>query len=1074
MRYFFGFPHVCSLAFILLFSTNAYSQDKGLNPERSLSQYHLNVWASEQGLPSQGANGIVQSEDGYMIVATYEGLSRFDGMEIQPIDPIDTDNRLSINSFKGVYKEPGGKIWFSANGGGLLSFYKNEWEVFNNQDGLPSNIINTFLYTSRNVLWVGTANGAATMKGSKFSQNNFDSLLSQVVINDIAEDADGNLWFATMSNGLIQTDSEGQILKKYTIKNGLNSDVVHAIHVKNENGNIWIGTNNGIKILFKGKKLINFAYDKELRDKTIKKIYEDNFGSIWIGTNRGLYRFNNNHLEFLSDNSNLSIHDVTDITEDNNGSLWVSTYRSGFFQLVQGKFITYSTPQGLSGKTVNGVIEVNKDSLLIATNNGLSQYKQGWNFSPVLINNKPVFQNKDIRDLYQDSKGNYWFATTDKLYLYTSEKELIIYGEEDGLASNYIRYIYEDKQNKIWIGTENGLNLFENGKFITFSKENGLSNNRIHSIYQDSEGILWISTEEGLNKMVDGKIENFFISDGLAGNVVFKIYEDDDDVLWIGTNGGISRIKDGKISSITKSQGLEINSVFDIIEDRRAFFWIPNNQGIYRIDKEQLNVLAEGGNLELDDIMYKTGDGMMVNAATANARSLVSSKGEYWIPTPEGVTVIPYPEHPEANTIPPKIVVESILLNGNEIPFTSPLILPRGNNQLVINFTGIDFHSPARVSYTYSLSGFLSMTPKSKKREAELTNIPPGEYKFTIVAFNSDNAQSNLSFTIIQEPQIYQTLWFKILGFVLLVASFIGVVRYFMSPVKRENKRLEKQIEERTAVIKQSEQELLKKNQKIEEKNKELENSNTKLIELNKEKNNLIGIVAHDLKSPLNHITGLINIIKLTGDNLSNEQNEYIQHILNSTARLNNMISHILDVEAIDSGKLRLQISDIEMYKLIESVISGFTTELERKKMEVIFDNQGTYFPIKADEKIIIQIFENLISNAIKFTPPGKKIFIKLFETETNNIRIEVKDQGPGVAAVDMHRLFGKYQKLSARPTAGEHSTGLGLSIVKKYVEALNGKVWCESNFGKGANFIVELKKAEQGKKEKKKFDSAV
>ncbi|MBT32917.1 MAG: hypothetical protein CMO01_24940 [Thalassobius sp.] len=1073
MRYFFSLFYICSLAFLILLRSNVFGQDKGLNPERSLSQYHLNIWASEQGLPSQGANGIVQSEEGYIWLATYEGLSRFDGISIDPINPVDTENRLSINSFKSIYKEPEGKLWMAANGGGLLSYYNNKWEVYNTENGLPSNIVNSVHYTNNKILWVGTANGAAYMQENKFTQNNIDPILTQVVVNDIAEDNEGNLWFATMSNGLIKASNKGKVIKHYTVAEGLNSDVVHQIHIEKITGSIWIGTNKGIKILFKGEKLINFAYGDLLSDKTIRKIYEDKNGSIWIGTNRGLSRFNNNRLEFISENSNLSIHDVTDITEDNNGSLWVSTYRSGFYQLVQGKFITYSTPQGLAGKTINGVIEIAKDSILVATNNGLSQFKQGWNFSPALINGKAVLENKDVRDLIKDSKGNFWFATADKLYLYSADQELKIFSKKDGLASNYVRYVYEDRQNNIWIATENGLNLYKDGTFKTYTKEDGLSNNRIHFIYQDTEGIIWISTEEGLNKFSNGKFENFFISDGLSGNVVFKIHEDADQVLWIGTNGGITRLKNGELSSITKKDGLKINSVFDILEDRRGFFWIPNNQGIYRIDKEQLNVLASGGSLELDDIMYKAGDGMMVNSCTANARSLISSKGEYWIPTPEGVTVIPYPEHPDANNIPPKILVESIYLNGKEIPYTNPLNLPSGNNQLVVNFTGLDYHSPERVSFSYSLSGFLSMTPKSKKREAVLTNIPPGEYKFTIVAFNNDNAQSNFSFTINKEPQFYQTSWFVILIAILSLALLALVVKYFISPFKRENKRLEKLVEERTAVIRQSEQELIRKNEKIEDKNKELENSNNKLIELNKEKNNLIGIVAHDLKSPLNHITGLINIIKLSGDNLNEEQNEFIQHILNSTARLNNMISHILDVEAIESGKLRLHMTDIEMFETIETVISGFTTELERKNMEIIFDNQGSYFPIFADEKIIIQIFENLISNAIKFTPSGKKIFVKLFETETSNIRIEVKDQGPGVSSADMHRLFGKYQKLSARPTAGEHSTGLGLSIVKKYVEALNGKVWCESTFGKGATFIVELKKTEKIAEEKKKFDQA-
>ncbi len=1051
---------------------NAKGQKKGLNPNRALSQFQINEWASDQGLPTQGVNGIVQNNEGYILLTTYEGLFKFDGIAFKSILPNDTVKNFSINSFKRIYKAPSGTLWMAANGGGLASYSKNAWKFFTKRHGLPSNVVNCFVKSVENELWVGTSDGVVVKKGDNFEQITVSAHLKNIPINDIISDLSGNLWFAT-SKGLIKTDSKGLFIKSFTTKDGLGSNNVLTLHAA-ANNDIWIGTEKGLRLL-KREVIDESSQDKGiekesimllgvadiLRDKSVYKIFQDQRNNVWIGTNRGLFRYNDQNIgiESIVDNSSLPLHQVTDIAQDNQGNIWVGTYRNGFYQIVQGKFITYSKAQGITGKTVYSVVEIKKDSFLIATNNGVTQYNQEWKFNPLKIKNELFLENQDVRDICIDSNNNIWFATTNKLYLVTAEQEIKSFSTKDGLLSNYVRMVYQDSQGNIWIGTDEGLNKYSNNSFESITIKDGLSNNRVHSVFEDREGVIWVCTEDGLNKYANGTFEKFYIEDGLAGNVIFKIYEDEEGVLWVGTNGGITRIKEGEISSINSKDGLHINSIFDILEDKKGFFWIPNNQGIYRIAKEQLKQIANGQQLTLNAVMYKKGDGMMVNACTANARSLITSRGEYWIPTPEGVTVIPKPEVPDINNIPPKIIIESVHLNGEEIPFKDPLVVPAGEHQLRIKFTGLDYRAPERVSFSYALGDFINMTPRNSNREAVFTNIPHGSYTFSIVAFNSDNVQSSLSFQIIQEAKIYEKTWFRFLLLIFLVLAVWVIVRSFLSREKRKNKVLEEKVKARTLEIEDQKKFIEEKKREVENKNQSLEETNEKLIRINKEKNQLIGIVAHDLKSPLNHITGLINIIKLSDDNLNEEQNQYIKHILDSTQRLNEMITHILDVEAVESGNLKINPSNIELFAILERIIVHHHTDIERKNMELVFDHNGLKFPIRADEKIVTQIFDNLISNAIKFTPVGKKIFVSIGETKGENVRVEIKDQGPGISVADMHKLFGKYQKLSARPTGGENSTGLGLSIVKKYVEALGGKVWCESEIGKGANFIVELKK---------------
>jgi signal transduction histidine kinase len=238
----------------------------------------------------------------------------------------------------------------------------------------------------------------------------------------------------------------------------------------------------------------------------------------------------------------------------------------------------------------------------------------------------------------------------------------------------------------------------------------------------------------------------------------------------------------------------------------------------------------------------------------------------------------------------------------------------------------------------------------------------------------------------------------------------------------------------------------------------EILSKNEELLNLNQEKNNLIGIVAHDLKSPLNQIKGLVSIVKMTTPNMNPEAANCLSLIESSASRLSGMISKILDIEAIEAKTLNLNIQPTNLSESLASIMDRFQLDAVNKQINLIFDALSASF-VNVDLSYANQIFENLISNAIKFSPPGKNIFV-IVTDQGENVVTSVKDQGPGMNDDDKKKLFNKYQKLSAKPTGNESSTGLGLSIVKKYVEAMNGKIWCESEYGKGAAFFVSFPKA--------------
>lgn len=241
---------------------------------------------------------------------------------------------------------------------------------------------------------------------------------------------------------------------------------------------------------------------------------------------------------------------------------------------------------------------------------------------------------------------------------------------------------------------------------------------------------------------------------------------------------------------------------------------------------------------------------------------------------------------------------------------------------------------------------------------------------------------------------------------------------------------------------------------KLELQNEEILLKNEELLNLNQEKNNLIGIVAHDLKSPLNQIKGLLSLVKMTAK-LDDETAKYIGMMEQSAVRLNEMIAKILDTEAIESRKLNLKMESVSLSEILNNVADRYINDAVKKNI-IILKNIPDAVTAHADRSYAEQVLENLVSNAIKFSPYERTVFINLTTADGKAI-CEIKDQGPGLSDEDKKKLFGKYQKLSAKPTGNEISTGLGLSIVKKFVEAMDGDIWCESELGNGASFFVKF-----------------
>ncbi|MBL0741253.1 CHASE3 domain-containing protein [Chryseolinea lacunae] len=236
----------------------------------------------------------------------------------------------------------------------------------------------------------------------------------------------------------------------------------------------------------------------------------------------------------------------------------------------------------------------------------------------------------------------------------------------------------------------------------------------------------------------------------------------------------------------------------------------------------------------------------------------------------------------------------------------------------------------------------------------------------------------------------------------------------------------------------------------------QLLDANAVLIRLNEEKNHFLGIATHDLKSPLNGVLGLINLIKMQAHNLTADQLQYLRMMEDSSINMQMLIKNLLDINRIEQGLNTVNKEYVAISALLKKQYQVFRESAQKKNISLILQDHVPDFHFHTDPEMLSRILENLISNAIKFSPSYREVAISVIRTETY-IRFEVLDQGPGISKQDREKLFGKFQRLSARPTAGESSSGLGLSIVKELVNALNGNIVVESDENRGSKFIVEL-----------------
>ncbi|MEM6299244.1 MAG: HAMP domain-containing sensor histidine kinase, partial [Bacteroidota bacterium] len=244
-------------------------------------------------------------------------------------------------------------------------------------------------------------------------------------------------------------------------------------------------------------------------------------------------------------------------------------------------------------------------------------------------------------------------------------------------------------------------------------------------------------------------------------------------------------------------------------------------------------------------------------------------------------------------------------------------------------------------------------------------------------------------------------------------------------------------------------------NAELTERKEEIEYQNEQLYELNAEKDGLISIVAHDLKAPLNKVDGFAQLIPLVGE-MNSEQKSYLKKINRATTNGRRLIRDLLDILATENMGSSTEASQFILSQMISFSLEGFIERASQKNIDLTYQYDHADESVVTDRTFLERILDNLVSNAIKFSERNTEVEVRT-SLDKDMFCLEVSDQGPGISEDDQKMMFRKFQRLSAQPTGGEASTGLGLSIIKALVERLHGRIEVDSKLGEGTRFSVFL-----------------
>lgn len=808
----------------------------------------------------------------------------------------------------------------------------------------------------------------------------------------IFEDQNNRLWVQPYFGSFSWYNREsGQLLPfRSSRNNDVNSLFDYGLNhiLADPSGVFWLSSNRGngfYKCTFLPDYFEHYLFDKQfvynIANET-RSIFEDRQNRLWVACKDGkvhVFDKDRNELGVLSssgwittsDTDNLNIL-VYNIFQDSKGHIWLATKRNGIFRL------------SASGN--------NQFSIENYT------HRPADPFSPA---------NNDFYSITEDKKGRLWAGSYGAgLHLITEEQGRVRFiHSKNGLHTypmeNYyrIRQIYPDSKGNIWVATTEGLVVFRDDftrpEDIVFTqiqkdeKKHNLGANDIHCIYEDKQNRLWIgSFGGGLSKLINNDIS--------SGNIQFETYY--------------------------QQNGMPNNIVYTILEDKQGYLWLTTENSIVKFHPQTAEIEIFGKDNELENVEF------------SEASAAVLHTGEICVGTKSGFHSF-QPEKVHIQPLQAPMVLTRLKLSNQEVEIgarnsplqrhidqTERLVLNHKQNVFTIEYATLDMRAPQNIQYAYRLKGFdADWNYVKNKRDATYTALPPGNYTFQVFSTDSEGLwlQNERSIDIKILPSFWQSVWAKILYVVLFILVFLTTLYILLTIYKlKSNVQMEQQM------------------------------TNLKL--------RFFTDISHELRTPL-------TLISLPLDNMLNQQElkpeevkEQLNYIRRNLDRVMRLINQILDFRKVQNKKMRLKVEETDFGTFVVACSESFYKIASDKNIDLQIKDETKKEKVWLDKDQFDSIISNLLSNAFKFTPAGKKITVRAF-IENEMAVLEVDDQGVGIEQDKINVIFDRFFSAQSIRNITQKSTGIGLNLVKELVELHHGSIDVESEIGQGSLFRIKL-----------------
>ncbi len=1011
----------------------------------------------KNGLSSSFVNDICQDADGYVWLATDDGLNRFDGEQFRVFRHIPSDST-----------------------------------------SLPSSKVNTLFQDSRRNLWVGTMNGLARYDkaGDRFVRE-----IPQIGDNKVSalmEDRSGNLWIGVHSQGIYRYDLETRSVQIIgSASSGLSSDYVNCLF-EADNGDIWVGTQRmGLCVYSPGNgRVRHYSRARDgLSGDNVSVIIKDSFSRILAasidgGVSRydsardcfvpleetgcrtplsGVYRMTcsrDNVLWLATDGYGVQCIDLVShrrsvytgkfdhfltssskihsLTEDTQGNIWIGVYASGVYLITDtdNNFNYYALNSLFFGKGVTqyasiSVLEDSRGYVWVGTDGGgLYRYERHESEGTHL----DELSTAAITALYEDREHNVWVGTykqgANRFNTTTRRFDRVINYDRDrrGKGMEYVTCFAEDPAGRLWMGTGGrGLTVYDprSGEVSHLSTSDSvrgmpLNNNYILSLRSDGAR-MWIGSYGGLTSFSfrdSVRMEYNTGNSALINNVVYDIFRDSRGYVWVGTLAGLNRIDSlGRMEYVEDFTKLVGGAVSGIREDFSGRIWFSSRHGLasYEYATESFAVYRNYPELLSGEFLtgchYLGAHGELYFGGT---EGVVSFKPPFTLATVRPLnlvfttlTCLSEDDTEERNLI--------YIPRQQDISERNHVVIARGVNTFSVGFRAITYKANERVSYRVRLLGYDSRweeIAENAGRQVRYSNLPAGTYTLEVMAFiGNDSDPLVRSLAIEVQPSVWRTKFAYGCYFLLIVLFVAALVRVLRRREQRYRQRMQREHDEH----------------------------------LLRYKLDIFTEISHEIRTPLTLVES--PLAKLIRECRDNRLLRSYRLMARNIERILSLVNEMIDISKIDNDQYRLLVEPTDLIEFSERMLAHFGEMAEQRGIKLAFtaEKQGQQ-PVWVDRSTLEKIYFNLISNAIKYSPEKAEVLLSV-RFGAQSVEISVTNTGKEIDAQIREKVFTRFLRSTGDPRT---SSGLGLYLTKHLVELHHGTIRFESENGRTV-FIVTL-----------------